>query len=110
MRRLRLDAGGACIAQAVVFTDGAVAVRMLGDRGKTPRTTSYSSLEDALEDLGATARWEDKCCFACGAAAERASGPGGCVSCGATWCEPVDAADPKAGRWRPSVRVEAHVP
>ena len=99
--------GVRCFAQGVHFTDGSVAIRPLHspDPGQTEvQTGLYSSLAALREAFpAATVRWWDKVCFACGSTADRNSGPGFCVQCGASWDEPVDEMNRSLGRWTPSI-------
>ncbi len=101
MRRFRLDRDGHCVAQGCTFA-GAAVLHWLGAVGSTAVYPSLDALK-AIHVAGhptTAIRWEDKCCFACGATAERNHGPGFCCYCGATWSDgPVDEKDPSLGRW-----------
>lgn len=115
MRRFRMDrtedatgvSGTGCVAQGVVFDDGTVVLRWLT---KFRSTAVYATLEEAeaihLHGGASVFRFEDPCCFACGAhlmASEIKLG--NCLACGAGQTDAKGELyygarpDPKMGRW-----------
>jgi hypothetical protein len=116
MRRFRLDrhedvtgvSGTGCVALGCEFNDGTTVIRWLG---KTRTTTIHDSLESVravhCHQGRTTIRWEDKCCFQCGAEAINNHGPGFCPYCGASWDEPVDEKNPALGKWVPALTIGA---
>ena len=111
MRRFRLDRerGGPrqCVAQGVVFGDGTTILRWLGATPSTATYTSLATMEAIHLHDGTTVRWEDHCCFTCGASAGPSDGPGWCSCCGSTWDTPADMIEPGGGRWVKAITLEA---
>lgn len=106
MRRFRLARarGGprTCVAQGVVFWDGTVVLRWLGNDASTITFTSLATMETVHVHDETWIRWEDFCCFVCGTECGPAVGPGWCSACGATWDEPASMPEPapSARSWR----------
>lgn len=110
MRRFRIDryqdptgvSGTGCVAQGVVFSDGTVVVRWLGE---SPTTTVHGSVESVerihLHEGRSRIRWEDPICFCCGTEIDRNAYGQWCSACGSTSDAPYleTRPDPSQGRW-----------
>ena len=95
---------GDCIAQGCIFTQGFTVLRFLDRKDVEVRTETFETFEACQEtypevDDSHQYRWQDKCCFRCGADVDHNHGPGFCDACGASWDEAADWPDPSKGRW-----------
>jgi hypothetical protein len=96
-----------CIAQCCVFTKGFTVVRFIS---KDPCTETFDTFEEFRakypeEDESHQYRWQDKCCFRCGADVDFNHGPGFCDACGASWDIAADWPDPSGGSWVPALVI-----
>lgn len=100
------------VAHGVLWTDGSVSLRWLGD---FPSVAFYADYGQAMRvhhigeprsgDLWTTAWWFDGVCFVCGSeVAENAfmGGNGGqCARCSSSWEGPPSCVvEPEKGKWR----------
>ena len=99
MRRFRTFRDDDIVCQGVQFGDGTTVLRWYGD---TRSIAVYASFEDckAVHGHGGTEfRWEDKCCFLCGAS-EHPVPSVSCSNCGASWeGEASGEPEPEKGAW-----------